>query len=75
MKLNDPSLLKDQCYIDGEWTGKPVTPVTNPATGDELAKVPDLGADETRRAIEAADAAFRPWRALLAKERSAIMLN
>jgi len=73
MNLNDPSLLKDQCYIDGEWTGKPVTPVTNPATGDDLAKVPDLGADETRRAIEAADAAFRPWRALLAKERSAIM--
>jgi succinate-semialdehyde dehydrogenase/glutarate-semialdehyde dehydrogenase len=73
MKLNDPSLLKDQCYIDGEWTGKPATPVNNPATGDEIAKVPDLGADETRRAIEAADAAFRPWRGLLAKERAGIM--
>ena len=54
MQLKDSSLLKDQCYIAGEWTGKPVTPVTNPATGEELAKVPDLGADETRRAIEAA---------------------
>ena len=73
MKLNDSSLLKDQCYIDGEWTGKPVSPVNNPATGDELSKVPDLGADETRQAIEAADAAFRRWRAMLAKERAAIM--
>jgi succinate-semialdehyde dehydrogenase/glutarate-semialdehyde dehydrogenase len=73
MKLNDSNLLKDQCYIDGEWTGKPATPVNNPANGDEIAKVPDLGTDETRRAIEAADAAFRPWRALLAKERAAIM--
>lgn len=73
MKLNDTNLLKDQCYIDGEWTGKPATPVNNPANGDEIAKVPDLGTDETRRAIEAADAAFRPWRSLLAKERAAIM--
>jgi succinate-semialdehyde dehydrogenase/glutarate-semialdehyde dehydrogenase len=73
MKLNDSNLLKDQCYIDGEWTGKPATSVHNPANGDEIAKVPDLGTDETRRAIEAADAAFRPWRALLAKERAAIM--
>ncbi len=73
MKLNDPNLLKNQCYIDGEWTGKPVAAVTNPATGDEIAKVPDLGADETRRAIEAADAAFRPWRGLLAKERAGLM--
>lgn len=73
MELNDPGLLKDQCYIDGQWTGKPATPVNNPATGDEIVKVPDLGADETRRAIEAANDAFRPWRALLAKERAAIM--
>lgn len=73
MKLKDSSLLKDQCYIDGAWTGKPVSPVKNPATGEELAKVPDLGADETRRAIEAADTALQSWRRLLAKERSAHM--
>lgn len=73
MKLKDSSLLKDQCYINGEWTGKPVSPVKNPATGDELSKVPDLGADETRRAIEAADTALQSWRRLLAKERSAHM--
>jgi len=73
MKLKDSGLLKDQCYIDGEWTGKPVSPVKNPASGDELAKVPDLGTDETRRAIEAADTALKSWRKLLAKERSAHM--
>ena len=73
MKLKDSGLLKNQCYIDGEWTGKPVTPVKNPATGEVLSKVPDFGADETRRAIKAADAAYRPWRGLLAKERSAFL--
>lgn len=73
MKLKDKSLLKEQCYIDGEWTGEPVTPVTNPANGNVLAKVPDLGAEETRQAIEAAHAAFKSWRKLLAKERSAIL--
>ncbi len=73
MKLNDKSLLKEQCYIDGAWTGKAVTPVTNPATGDEIAMVPDLGAKETRQAIEAANTAFRSWRGLLAKERSALL--
>lgn len=73
MTLQDSGLLKEQCYIDGAWTGKPVSPVKNPATGDEIAKVPDLGTDETRRAIEAANEALKSWRSLLAKERSAYM--
>ena len=73
MQLQDSGLLKEQCYIDGEWTGKPVSKVWNPATGDVIAKVPDLGTDETRRAIEAANAALKPWRSLLAKERSACL--
>ena len=37
-RLKDPSLLRDRCYIDGAWMGTPVTPVTNPANGIELAK-------------------------------------
>lgn len=73
MKLKDKGLLKEQCYIDGAWTGKAVTSVTNPATGEEIAKVPDLGAKETKQAIEAANAAFKSWRGLLAKERSALL--
>ncbi|MGD9869154.1 MAG: succinate-semialdehyde dehydrogenase, partial [Hyphomicrobiales bacterium] len=73
MKLKDPSLLKDQCYIDGAWTGKPASPVTNPATGAEIARVPELGAQETRAAIDAAAEAFKSWSGLLARERAAYL--
>ncbi len=47
--------------------------ITNPATAETLAQVPDMGAAETRRAIEAAEAAWPAWRALTAKERGAIL--
>ncbi len=73
MQLSDSSLLKDQCYIDGAWTGAPAMSVTDPATGEEIVKVPDLGAAETRAAIDAAHAAFGPWSRMLAKERSALL--
>lgn len=68
-----PSLIRSQCYIDGRWVGEPSIPVTNPANGEEIARVPNLGADETRAAIAAANDAFKSWRCLLAKERSAIL--
>ena len=67
------SLIKEQCYIDGNWVGEATTPVLNPATGDQVARVPSLGAAETRQAIEAAQAAFPAWAGLLAKERSKIL--
>ncbi len=74
MKLTDPTLLKQQCYLDGAWIdaddGGSIE-VTNPADGGFLATVPRLGAAETRRAIDAARAAFPAWRALTAKERAA----
>src|SRR5688500_11983277 len=74
LPLKDPKLFRTQCYIDGEWVGGSQTiPVRNPATGSVLATVPKLGAEETRRAIEAADRAFPAWRAKTAKERSAIL--
>ena len=76
MQLSDKSLLRSQCYIDGAWTnadsGKSFA-VTNPATGEELATVPDMGAAETRRAIEAADKAWPAWRRKTAKERAVIL--
>ena len=53
-RLKDPSLLKEACYIDGAWVGTPVFAVNNPATGVEIAKVPQLGADDTTKAVEAA---------------------
>ncbi|MHA1524559.1 MAG: NAD-dependent succinate-semialdehyde dehydrogenase [Alphaproteobacteria bacterium] len=73
MQLNDPELLKQQAFIDGVWTGDRQVEVTNPATGEVLAKVPNLGANETIRAVEAAHAAFAGWAATTAGERSAVM--
>jgi len=76
MKLTEHRLLRQQCYIDGQWVGADsgaTFAVTNPATGAELARVPDMRVDETRRAIKAANAASPAWRALTAKQRATIL--
>ena len=73
LKLIDPTLVKDQCYVDGAWVGKPSIDVTNPATGAVIGRVPRFGADETTAAVEAAAAAFKPWAARTAKERSKLV--
>ncbi len=76
LSLKDPKLLRQQCYVDGRWVdadGGKTLAVTNPATGAVLGAVPNMGAAETRRAIEAANAAWPAWRAKTAKERSAIL--
>jgi succinate-semialdehyde dehydrogenase/glutarate-semialdehyde dehydrogenase len=73
LALKDPSLLRGQCYVNGEWVGVGETPVTNPATGAVIAKVPRFGAAETEAAIAAADIAFRSWSKKTAKERAAIL--
>jgi succinate-semialdehyde dehydrogenase/glutarate-semialdehyde dehydrogenase len=73
MQLKDPSLLKSQSYINGRWVGEGTEDVTNPATGEVLAKVPHLGAAEATEAVEAAGAAFKLWSKKLAKERTAIL--
>ena len=70
IELKDPSLLREQCYIDGAWVGAGETVVDNPATGAELARVPNFGPAETTRAIAAAKAAIGPWAKRTAKERS-----
>ena len=76
MKLKDPSLLQTRCLIDGQWldadSGKTIA-VTNPATGETIAHVPDMGAAETRRAIDAAEAARAAWQKNPAAERSRIL--
>ena len=76
LKLKDPSLLRQQCYVDGAWIdadagGK--LEVTNPATGEVIGTVPQLGVAETRRAIEAAAAALPAWAARTAKDRAGIL--
>ena len=61
LTLKDPSLLKEQAYLNGQWChadSGDVIAVTNPANGFTLAHVPRMGADETRRAILAANSAF-----------------
>jgi len=74
--LKDPDLFRQQAFIDGAWvdadSGKAV-PVTNPADGSTLGTVPNMGAAETRRAIEAANRAWGPWRAKTAKERAVLL--
>ena len=75
-KLNDPSLLRQQAYIDGAWVDAAngaTVPVHNPATGELLGTVPHMGAQETRRAIEAANAAWPAWRKKTARERALIL--
>jgi succinate-semialdehyde dehydrogenase/glutarate-semialdehyde dehydrogenase len=76
LPLKDPELFRQANCIGGQWvqaeSGKTIT-VRNPATGEPVGEVPALSAAETRRAIEAAHAAFPAWRAMLAKERAAIL--
>ena len=76
MNLNDPSLLRQLAYVDGAWVGADrgtTFDILNPADGEVLGTVPQMGAAETRRAIDAANAAFPLWRAKTAKERSTIL--
>jgi succinate-semialdehyde dehydrogenase/glutarate-semialdehyde dehydrogenase len=72
--LKDVGLFKEAAYIGGEWvTGGAALAVRNPANGEVVGNIPDVGADGTRRAIEAAHAAFPQWRALPAARRSALL--
>jgi succinate-semialdehyde dehydrogenase / glutarate-semialdehyde dehydrogenase len=76
LNLKDPTLLRQQCYVDGQWLDARsggTRPVTNPASGTVLGTVPDMGADETRAAIEAAAAAFPAWAARTAKDRATLL--
>lgn len=76
--MNQSPLFKQQAYINGQWcdaldSGQQV--ILNPATGEKLGSVPVMSAAETRTAIAAAHQALPAWRALTAKERSALLHN
>jgi succinate-semialdehyde dehydrogenase / glutarate-semialdehyde dehydrogenase len=74
--LKDPKLFHDRAYLDGAWVeadSRKRFEVDNPADGSLLGSVPDMGTAETKRAIDAANAALPAWRALPAKERSKIL--
>ncbi|MBB5390200.1 MULTISPECIES: NADP-dependent succinate-semialdehyde dehydrogenase [unclassified Herbaspirillum] len=76
LQLKDPTLLRQQAYINGVWcdadSGETIA-VTNPATGLQIGTVPKMGAAETRRAIAAANHAWKAWRAKTGKERSIVL--
>ncbi|MBO7761008.1 NADP-dependent succinate-semialdehyde dehydrogenase [Burkholderia pseudomallei] len=76
LALKDPALLRERAFVAGEWQaadGGATLEVRNPATGALIGTVPAMGAAETRRAIDAANAAWPAWRKKTAKERAAIL--
>jgi len=74
--LKDPSLFKEEAFIDNQWvkssTGASF-PINNPATGEIIAQVANLGATDAQKAIAAADQALPQWKNLTGKERAGIM--
>ncbi|MDP3527577.1 MAG: NAD-dependent succinate-semialdehyde dehydrogenase [Hoeflea sp.] len=76
LSLSDPALLETRAFLGGEWTsGSRTFKVNNPATGELVAEVADLTAEDTRKAIDIAYEAQKAWRAKAAKERCAILLK
>src|SRR5438105_5071100 len=76
MKLRDPDLLRTRAFVGGKWvdaTGGATHQVMNPATRKPIGVVPEMGAADARRAIEAAAQAFPAWAAQTAKERAVIL--
>ncbi len=76
LKLTDPSLLKNHCFVNGKWVDAEngsTFDITNPANGAVLGTAPNCGATETRRAIAAAKEAFPAWAATPAKERGKML--
>lgn len=76
LQLTKPDLIREQAFINGKWvqarSGQTFA-VINPANGEHIANVPDMGVDDTRQAIEAAAAAWPAWRSTVAKERANIL--
>ncbi|MBX9295345.1 NADP-dependent succinate-semialdehyde dehydrogenase [Chromobacterium piscinae] len=76
LNLQDPKLLRQQCYLNGQWLDADSSQsisVQNPATGETVGQVPKMGAAEAERAVAAAARAFPAWKAKSAKERAAIL--
>lgn len=77
MDLQAPELLRHRCFVDGQWIGDnaPQSDVADPATGESIGHVPNLGKDETREAVAAASRALPAWRSKPAKERARLLRN
>ncbi|MDM1757436.1 MULTISPECIES: NAD-dependent succinate-semialdehyde dehydrogenase [Acinetobacter] len=76
MQLSNSALLKNQVFIDGQWvsaTDQKTFVVTDPATGEEIARVPSVTTQQVEQAVEAADEALKTWKLTTAKERSLLL--
>ena len=76
LDLRDPTLLAENAYVNGAWCGaasNETFEVTNPSTGEVLARLPNLGESDARRAIDAAAVAQKGWAGRVAKERAGIL--
>ena len=74
--LKDPSLFKQEAYINGQWvkaSNNALFNVSNPATHENIAQVANLAASDAEKAVHAADAAFPKWRERTGKERATLM--
>lgn len=78
LKLKDPSLLRNQAFLDGKWVdaddGQRFT-VINPSTGEDIGTVPDMGVAETKKSINAAQIAQKAWAEKTGKDRSVILMR
>lgn len=75
--LQSTELFQQQAYINGQWLAaqsNATVPVTNPATGEEIGTIPNMGAVEATQAVEAAYTALQSWKALTAQNRADILL-
>ncbi|EMQ5730882.1 NAD-dependent succinate-semialdehyde dehydrogenase [Acinetobacter baumannii] len=75
--LQSTELFQQQAYINGQWLAaqsNATVPVSNPATGEEIGTIPNMGAAEATQAIEAAYTALQSWKALTAQNRADILL-
>lgn len=75
--LQSTELFQQQAYINGKWLAaqsNATVPVTNPATGEEIGTIPNMGAAEATQAVEAAYKALQSWKALTAQNRADILL-
>lgn len=78
LQLSRCNLLRDRCFIDGRWQAacsETTVAILNPATGNEIGGVPNMNADDAKRAVDAAHAALPAWRSRTAKQRSDILRN
>lgn len=76
MQLSNSALLKNQVFIDGQWvsaTDQKTFVVTDPATGEEIVRVPSVTTQQVEQAVEAADEALKTWKLTTAKERSLLL--